>query len=659
MTIAFANPLLLVALVAAGLPVLIHFLTRARPREIRYPTFHLLREAAAGQQALHQLRTWLLLALRTLAILGIVLWFTRPFLRQADVRAAVAQQRVVIVIDASLSMRAVTPQRVTLFARAQAEAAEVLRGLPAGSAAGIVLAGAQPRPLLPALTQNLDALHDEMIRAHPTYERGEPMAALALARRLLGGNGTIYVFSDFLRTNWEDVRFDGLAGPAIRLRQVATSMPDNVGITAVKVRGDQVIATIFNSTARPRQETVRLEINGATQEASVNLPPFSARDATFAFDGTDAELTGKLTLAMTDDLVEDNIRYFHVRAGAGQRVLLLSDAEPHDRHSTAFYLAAALGAGSRFQVDRRLASDADRRALEAADVFMLATPATLTADAIDIMARRVREGARLVCWLDGPTAPALVDSLATLSTAVRLTQTVTGDATLTSDTLASGPLRAFADPQQAELSGLHFGRHFQSEVRSGDVLLHFANGDAALVHDGGTLWVNLPLTPDGSDFAGSPLFPALLHESLRVVQGTREEPPAMPGQPWQIPVPSPTGTLVVTGPDGRDWPSTVLPTGVALPAAELPGHYVVKRGQDMLAIGVVNVDPRESDLRPVALPELARSASNNVAVITVADGRPLTQPIRPLWPALATGSAVFVAVEMAILALWTGRGPRR
>ncbi len=77
---AFANPWMLVALAAIGLPVLIHFLTRARPRRIVFPPFKFLVEACAGQQAVHRLRTITLLTLRTLAVLALVLLFARPFL---------------------------------------------------------------------------------------------------------------------------------------------------------------------------------------------------------------------------------------------------------------------------------------------------------------------------------------------------------------------------------------------------------------------------------------------------------------------------------------------------------------------------------------------------------------------------------------------------
>src|SRR5947208_16754218 len=120
---SFVNPWLLAALGAAALPVLIHYLTRARPRRVVFPPFKFLQEACAGQQSIHRLRTIVLLTIRCLAILALVLLFARPFLKPAGAaNAGQARQRVVLLLDASLSMRPVQGG-VSLFARAKAEAA--------------------------------------------------------------------------------------------------------------------------------------------------------------------------------------------------------------------------------------------------------------------------------------------------------------------------------------------------------------------------------------------------------------------------------------------------------------------------------------------------------------------------------------------------------
>jgi hypothetical protein len=264
---AFTNPWLLSGLAAVGLPLLIHWLTRARPRRIAFPPFKFLVEACAGQQAVNRLRTILLLVIRCLLVLALALLFARPFLKPAGMAAKVEPaRRVVVLLDASLSMRAVQ-QGLPLFAGAQAEAAEVLRSLPAGSEAAVILEGATPHSLLPALSGNLPALHDLLVKSQPTFENGDPGAALALAQKLLDGAGTIYVFSDFQKSNWEPVR-ELPGGIACRLRPVTAEAVDNAAITAARLvpaapvisEPVEVICTVFNCSPRPREETVRLEL---------------------------------------------------------------------------------------------------------------------------------------------------------------------------------------------------------------------------------------------------------------------------------------------------------------------------------------------------------------------------------------------------------------
>src|SRR5262249_12070695 len=159
-------------------------------------------------------------------------------------------------------MRAVQ-RGVPLFARAQAEAADVLRSLESGSEAAIILSGVNARPLLPALSRNLPALHEELVKAKPTFEQGDPAAALALAKTLLGGSGTIYVFSVFQKSNGESAReFPG--GTVCRLRPVTKEPVENVALTALSVTPAEpvagepidVICTVFNCTSQPRQENV-------------------------------------------------------------------------------------------------------------------------------------------------------------------------------------------------------------------------------------------------------------------------------------------------------------------------------------------------------------------------------------------------------------------
>ncbi len=672
---AFANPWLLVGLAAVGLPVLIHYLTRARPRRVAFPPFRFLQEACAGQQALRRLRTWLLLLVRCLAVLALALLFARPFLKPPGAAASGSNPRVVLVVDASLSMRAVQ-RGVSLFSRAKAEAAEVLRGMDSGSEAGVILVAARPRSLLPAISRNLPALHDELVRAEPSFEFGDFPAALGLAKQLLGGSGTLYIFSDFQKSNWEPVG-ELPAGLVCRLRPVTTEAVENVALVSTRLAPEEpvagesaeVVATVFNCTPRARAEVVRLDLGGFIQERRVEAPAFGTADAAFnVMFPEEGSFTGKAWLE-PDDLLEDNTRYLAVRVHKSLQVLVLSDADAEDSRSAAFFVTRALApspaAAPGVRLVRRHSQDTDRGILETADVFVLVAPAALTGEALEVITRRVQEGARFLAVLEGPTAPGLVP--AAFNPPFQLQRTVISEA---GETLVPGARKLFPEAEAGDWSGIHFYRHYQNQVpagRSGEVLLAYPDGSAALtfssVGKGAMVLANLGLTPESGDFIGNPMFPATLHELLRALRRAAEAREVRPGSAWTLETPTRNDAPVtVSDPMGHGVACQVIASGratrLALPAASLPGLYVVKQGQAVVGAAAVNVDARESDTRPIALTQIKAGPGAAATFVLGEEELLAAGRTRPLWPQLAAAVALLLAVEMLLLAAWRGDRPK-
>ena len=668
--LAFANPWLLAGLVAVALPVLIHFLTRARPRRVGFPPFKLLQEACAGQRSIHRLRTIVLLAVRCLAVLALVLLFARPFLKPLGaVASPEIKQRVVLMLDASLSMRAVQGG-VTLFARAKAEAADVLRGLETGQEAAVIIVGATPRTLLPALSPNLPALHEGLSKAEPTFEAADFQAALSMAKRLLGGPGTIYVFSDFQKSNW-DAAGELPAGCVFRLRQATTEPVHNIGLVGTRLVPEEPVAgetaeavcSVFNSSPRPREATVHLQLGEFTQERKVTVPAFAAAECAFnvAFP-QEGSFTGKAWLD-PDDLREDDTRYLAVRVHKSLQVLLLGDTDMGDTRSAAFFVNHALVPSPRaapgINIIRRHSQDTDRGVLETTDVFALVAPATLTGEAVEIITRRVQEGARFLAVLDGPTAPSLVP--ASFNPPFHLLRAVESE---NGESLIPGAHKLFLDADERDWSAIHFRRHYENQVvqgRNSDVLLAYPDGSAAVtfssVGKGAAVFVNLALTPDGGDFVGNPMFPATIHELLRLLRRSSEGREVTPGTAWVIEaVTKGEGALTVLDPQGVAFQAQVIASGrtsrLAAPPAKLPGVYLIKQGGAVMDAQVVNVDPRESDTRPIPLEKIKVAAGSAVAVVRDEEELQLADKAKPLWPQLAAATAALLALEMTLLAIW-------
>ncbi|HSQ14544.1 MAG TPA: BatA domain-containing protein [Candidatus Deferrimicrobium sp.] len=106
MSVFFLYPLFLFGLAAASLPILIHLLNRRRLKRIRFPAVRFILLSQKRISRSYRLRHWLLLALRTLAVVFLALLLANPiFQTGAGLFAGGGPVTLVILLDNSLSMR--------------------------------------------------------------------------------------------------------------------------------------------------------------------------------------------------------------------------------------------------------------------------------------------------------------------------------------------------------------------------------------------------------------------------------------------------------------------------------------------------------------------------------------------------------------------------
>jgi len=124
----FLNPIVLVGLAAAAIPILIHLLNLRKLRTIEFSSLAFLKDLQRSSIRRLKLRQLLLMILRTLLVLAIVLAFARPTLRGSMMGMAPGQatSAMVILLDDSPSMT-LGNQRGMLFAQAKEAARTVAR----------------------------------------------------------------------------------------------------------------------------------------------------------------------------------------------------------------------------------------------------------------------------------------------------------------------------------------------------------------------------------------------------------------------------------------------------------------------------------------------------------------------------------------------------
>src|SRR3972149_11668358 len=78
MSVSFLYPIFLYGPLAASLPILIHLLNRRKVKRIRFPAVRFILLSQKRISRSYRLRHWLLLALRTLAVVCLALLLANP-----------------------------------------------------------------------------------------------------------------------------------------------------------------------------------------------------------------------------------------------------------------------------------------------------------------------------------------------------------------------------------------------------------------------------------------------------------------------------------------------------------------------------------------------------------------------------------------------------
>lgn len=136
----FLNPLVLLGLAAAALPVLFHLFAQRRARKVEFSSLQFLRKMEKTSMRAVKIRQILLLVIRTLLVICLVMAFARPAIQGylgSVFGSSHAASSVVILIDNSATLSR-SNERGELFAQSKAVAREIVMLMREGDE-GIVL----------------------------------------------------------------------------------------------------------------------------------------------------------------------------------------------------------------------------------------------------------------------------------------------------------------------------------------------------------------------------------------------------------------------------------------------------------------------------------------------------------------------------------------
>jgi hypothetical protein len=707
----FLAPSLLLGLLAAALPAIIHRIGRRRARPIRFAAMELLLRAEREVSARRRLRDTLLLVARTGLAMALPLAFARPFAEvRSDLPAETGRsQSAVVVLDDSASMRRRSNEGSgTPFDVARARSREVIEHLSADSEIALVLASEGSAAPIAELASDRTRVLAALDATPASARRADFAAALRRATQILGSSTRadrlIYVATDLQSAGWDDVKPPTSAGaPQIVLLDASGGAAwTNRAVVALSAepapeegaQGIAVVAEIANfSPQAARNLGVTLALDGAeVARGFIDVPAGGHARKRFVLTTAGGSAHEAEVTIDKDSFPLDDRRACLVEASRGLRVLIV-DGDPRTvrTEDETFFLEAALRAGgSGFSVSSTLPDDLGGRDLSAFGAIFLANVNRPTPAVAAALIHYVERGGGLFISVgDRVDTDAWNQSLkAILPQPLGLKRSAAAlpGARPEGETVDLRPAERLApiDRRHPLLSafpahgdGLSSARFFQYMLLSPlpdapgrQIVLRYESGAPALVEAavgrGRVLLLTTTVDREWTDLPIRPGFLPLVQETARYLAGApsgeaaaavavgQKREIALEPDDRRIEIVPPVGeSRWLTPPHGGD-----ARTRRALTFAETdePGFYRVRaaRGDGTIserpdAAFVVNLDPRESD--PARLPDARRPDRAGPSATTGAAPRRRLE----LWHALGAAVIALVLLE-SLLTLGFKRG---
>lgn len=269
------------ALGIAGLvvgPIVAHLLRRGRAKEQEFPPTAFVPPLRSTARQRSRLEDYPLLVLRAAMILGLTVLGATPLVRCERLsltREHGASVALAVVLDDSLSMRAMSPKNVSRWDLAKAGARQLFGGARAGDAVAIVLAGRPARVAL-AATSDISAARRVLDELGPSDRSTDLAEAVTLARAAVRAlpqkDRRVVVLSDLAGPSIPD-GVPAVATPLIEL----TEPVSDCGIASAELRGRQATVTLACSSdsAAEKRSVELVAVEGpktGTPQADGGLP---------------------------------------------------------------------------------------------------------------------------------------------------------------------------------------------------------------------------------------------------------------------------------------------------------------------------------------------------------------------------------------------------
>ncbi|MBA3441848.1 MAG: BatA domain-containing protein [Pyrinomonadaceae bacterium] len=668
---SFLNPLFLLGMAALAAPILVHLVRRSRAKRVEFPSLMFVRRIPQRTMRRKQLHNLLLLAMRCLALLLLILAFTRPYFSGANSAEANSGDRAsVILLDRSFSMR-----YGNRFEQAKARALATI-DIASGNDQFALICFDQGYDVIQRFTAEPGRLRTQIESVQTGWSGTDYEQALRGAEELLkeasGRARSIYLISDFQATGWDAEQ------AAYRLRSdiklvpvdVAENTASNVAVTDVNAHAviyqqkyeDKVGVRVANF-GDEAQENVRIEFRINDQPIEKREIKLSARDSQIVeftnFNLSSGVNRSVVTVSMgsANEFTFDNNFYFTLRREAQAKALIVENAGRGRSDSLFLRNALTTGENLPFTLTVKTAGSTNPAELAEHSIVILNDVRNLSSAFAENLARFVEAGGGLIIAAGRNTDVEEFNRTLARVAPVTLGEAIIarGEPIAISEIKTDHPVfEVFRNSGRLGMWRV-LGYHRSEPKGNSSVLARYEDGSPALVEApfgaGKVLLLTSTLDTSWSDLPLTPLYLPLVRQMVRYLGEQEANAWHTLGQTFTVPKAAAGGAppAVDTPSEQRLTERVQTATGDLLITAREPGFYRL-RYPEQVEFAAVDLDGKESDLAKLNLDEFLAAVTNvgdEPASTTAAAAQPSDDEIearqRIWWPMLIGALLLFVA----------------
>lgn len=649
----FLNPTVLIGLIAAGIPLLLHLLNLRKQKTIDFSTLKFIKELQKSRIRKLKIKQWILLLLRTLIIIFAVMAFARPTINQpVPYFESYSKSSAVIIVDNSFSMD-VSDEFGNRLNQAKKAASKIVQSLREGDEISVITS-AEYNDGDYSFYRNLDYINDKINSIKISNNKSNLYDKIKIAAKLLDDainiNKEIFIISDGQKNVFPET-IDSLKineNISVNFIQIGGSSVADIKNTAIdslnirnqifqfgrQIRIDAIISGASKNTIE--DVVVSLEFNNERiAQRTVNIP---AKDKTAISIEANINQRGPIDAKLVlenDELLQDNYEYFSFLIPQKPRIAYLSN----DYQNRFLKLAINAGNGNDIISEELSSNNTGGKNLNDYDILILSKGPYKSSELSRIKSY-LASGGRIMLFAHNNQDDNYNSFLNEI-----------GFGSIQKSEYTENPIKIdFADIEHPIFDNLFISDDKEKSIESPEIRKTISNSGGRIIiranqsailsesdyEDGKALYFSIAPDMSMSDFPVNSIFPALINRALMYLTANNiKGNDFITGESPSIKISNKdagNGNFKITDPNGNEFfrQAAMLPTGaiISFENLNIPGNYFISQNEKVISMFSVNNIPSESDLELRNNSELSDYFENNFSAdINIIDDMDKTEKI--------------------------------